>query len=89
MSVRVQKLLSFAVVDAVIFAMAMKKRKAEEMEVAEVFTAQECVTIQGVVTELSTVKCSKKNAKIKYFDGKLTDRKKTMRMVSFQPQQRS
>ena len=30
-----------------------------------------------------------KNAKIKYFDGKLTDGKKTMRMVSFQPQLRS
>ena len=34
------------------------------MEVAEVFTAQECVTIHGVVTELSPVKCRKKNAKI-------------------------
>ena len=89
MSVRVQKLLLFAVLDAVVFAMATKKRKAEEMEVAELFTAQECVTIHGVVTELSPVKCSKKNAKIKYFDEKLTDRKKTMRMVSFQLQQRS
>ena len=59
------------------------------MEVAEVFTAQECVTIHSVVTKLSPVKCSKKNAKIKYFDGKLTDGKKTMRMVSFQPQLRS
>ena len=59
------------------------------MEVAEVFTAQECVTIHSVVTKLSPVKCGKKNAKIKYFDGKLTDGKKTMRMVSFQLQLRS
>ena len=63
MSVRVQKLLLFAVVDAVVFAMVMKKCKAEEMEVADVFIAQECVTIHGVVTELSSVKCSKKMPK--------------------------
>ena len=47
------------------------------------------MTIHGVVTELSPVKCSKNNAKIKYFAGNLTDGKKTMRMVSFQLQLRS
>ena len=55
--------------------MATKKRKAEEMEVAEVFTPQECVTIHDVVTEVSPFKCRKKNDKIKYFAGKLTDGK--------------
>ena len=38
MSLTVQKLLLFSVLDAVVFAMATKKCKAEEMEVAEVFT---------------------------------------------------
>ena len=47
------------------------------------------MTIHGVVTELSPVKCNKNNVKIKYFAGNLTDRKKTMWMVSFQPQLRS
>ena len=60
MSLTVQKLLLFSVLDAVIFTMVTKKCKAEEMEVTEVFTPQECVTIHGVVTELSPVKCSKK-----------------------------
>ena len=41
-------------------------------------------SIHGVVTELSPIKCSKKNAKVKYFAGKLTDGKKMMRIVSFQ-----
>lgn len=86
MSLTVQKLLLFSVLDAVIFTMVTKKCKAEEMEVTEVFTPQECVTIHGVVTELSPVKCSKKK---EYFAGKPTDGKTTMQMVSFQPQLRS
>ena len=66
-SLRVQKLL-FSVLDTVVFAMATKKHKAEEMEVAEVFTPQcdtMCVIIHGVVTELSPVKCSKKKCQNK------------------------
>ena len=46
-------------------------------------------SLHCVVTKLSPVKCSKKNAKIKYFAGKPTDGKSIMQMVSFQPQLRS
>ena len=87
MSLTVQKVLLCSVLEAGIFTMVTKKCKAEEMEVTEVFTPQECVTIHSVVTELSPVKCSKK--KNEYFAGKPTDGKTTMQMVSFQPQLRS
>ncbi len=46
------------------------------------------VNIHGVVTQLSPVKVSRTSKK-KYFDGKLTDGKKTMRIVSFEPELRS
>ena len=55
MSPTAQKSLLFSVLHAVVFTMATKKRKAEEMKVAEVFAPQECVTIHGVVTELSPI----------------------------------
>ena len=45
-------------------------------------------TVHGVLTELSPVKVSKKNSQVQYFTGKITDGKKTMRMVSFDPKLR-
>ena len=66
--------------DAVVFAIATKKRKAKEMEVAEVLTPQECVNYHQ---SSAAKKCQNKILCWK------TDRKKTMRMVSFQPQLRS
>ena len=62
----------------------MAKRKLEQdFDVSEVDAPCSDVNIHGVVTELSPVKVSRKN--VKYFDGKLSDGKKSMRIVSFEP----
>ena len=45
--------------------------------------AHQGVTVHGVMTELSPVKVSRKNEKIKYFSGKLSDGKKAVRVISF------
>lgn len=43
------------------------------------------MTVHGVVTELSPVVCGKKNAEVGYFTSKLTDSKKMIRLISFEP----
>ena len=64
----------------------MAKRKLEQdFDVSEVDGTYSDVNIHGVITDLSPVKVSRKSDKIRYFDGKLTDGKKTMRIVSFEP----
>ena len=68
------------------------KRKAyedEELEPSEIYCAKERVTIRGVVTEVSPVKESRKNPNTKYFTGKISDGKKTMRAISFDPKLRN
>lgn len=60
----------------------MAKRKFDEFDVSEIKTS-DCATIHGVVTELSPVKCSKKD--VKYFDGRISDGVKVARLVSFDP----
>ena len=42
-----------------------------------------------VVDELSPVKTSSKNRSVKYFDGRFSDGKKTVRLVSFDPNLRN
>ncbi len=42
----------------------------------------------GVVTEVSPVKSSGKNVDLKYFNGKLCNGKKAIRLVSFESQLR-
>ena len=43
----------------------------------------------GVVTELSPVKVSKRNSSVRYFDSKMSDGHKSVRVVSFDPSLRS
>ena len=63
----------------------MAKRKIEEVniDVSDVVTTLDNAKVHGVVTELSPVKLSRKNQK--YFSGKRTDGKKTIRVLSFEP----
>ena len=60
MSLAAQKSL-FLVLHAVVFRYGYQKVQGRKMQVAIVSAPQECVTIHGVVTELSPVKCRKKN----------------------------
>ena len=59
MSLAAQKSL-FLVVHAVVFRYGYQKVQGRKMQVTIVSAPQECVTIHGVVTELSPVKCRKK-----------------------------
>ena len=69
--------------------MASRKRKAEDVwEVSDVEESGSA-TVHGVVSEVSPVKVSRKNSSVRYFDGKLTDGKKTVRMICFEPSLRS
>lgn len=62
-----------------------RKRKAKDvdLDLNEVSVATDHVTIFGVMTELPPVKCSSRSSQLKYFTGKVSNGKKTMRVVSF------
>ena len=63
------------------------KRKSEEWDVSEI---QECTSaeVHFVVSELSPIKESRKNKKVKYFDLRVTDGK-VARAISFEPSLRA
>lgn len=63
----------------------MAKRKIEEVDlgVSEITTASDNAKIYGIVTELSPIKMSQKNQK--YFSGRLSDGKKSVRVLCFEP----
>lgn len=63
----------------------MAKRSLAEYEVSEAVNKSDAAVIHGVVTELSPIKTSKKNTKVKYFTGMMSDSRKAVRMVSFDP----
>lgn len=65
--------------------MAAKRRLELDFDVSEVKYPTSDVNVHGIVTELSPVKKSRQNEKVQYFDGKLSDGKKTLRIVSFEP----
>ena len=54
-------------------------------DVSELDSPCSQVDINGIVTQLSPVKKSRTNDRVRYFDGKLSDGKKTLRVVSFEP----
>ena len=65
--------------------MALKRRL--EFDVSE---AKECgsAVVHSVVVEVSPVKKSKKDEKVKYFRGQISNGKESVRVISFQPKLR-
>ncbi len=59
-----------------------KKRKVDEWDVSDM---EQCSseTVHVIVTELSPVKVSRKNTSVRYFDGRMSDRRKRVRVISF------
>ena len=41
--------------------------------------------VHDIVTQMSPVKVSKRNSSIRYFDGKISDGQKSIRLASFDP----
>ena len=64
----------------------MAKRKLE-LDVSDIDTTKVCrgATVHGIVTELSPVKISKNDNRYHYFHGQISDGKKSLRLVSFDP----
>ncbi len=66
-----------------------QKQKCAEMEVSEMEESN-TATMHGMfIGAVSPVKCSRTKAEVKYFEGQLSDGKKTVRMVSFEPKLRA
>ncbi len=65
-----------------------KKRKVDEWDVSDM---EQCSsgTVHGIVTELSPVKVSRKNTSVRYFDGRISDRRNSVRVIFFEPALRS
>ena len=63
------------------------KRKLKYFEVSEAKESSNAV-VNGMVTELSPVKKSKKDESVKYFTGEVCDGKGSLRVICFQPQLR-
>lgn len=61
-----------------------RKRKQDDWDVSDIEESQ-TATVHGVVTHLSPLKTSRKNAGVRYFDGKISDGKRSVRMISFEP----
>ncbi len=60
-----------------------RKRSENEWDVSEIEECQSA-TVHSVVTQLSPVKTSRKNSSVRYFDGRMSDGKKSVRVV-FRP----
>ena len=56
--------------------MAGRKRKLDEWDVSEM-EESEGATVHGVFTELSSVKVSRRNASVRYYDGRMADGQKS------------
>ena len=63
------------------------KRKLEYFDVSEAKESSNAV-VDGVVTDLSPVKKSKKDDSVKYFSSEVSDGKTRLRVICFQPQLR-
>ena len=64
--------------------MAGNSKREEFDDVSSITHETHSAIVHGRVIELSPVKTSRKNQKVKYFDCKLTDGKEVCRMVSFE-----
>lgn len=64
--------------------MAKRNLTIAEFDASQVCKARKAI-VHGVVTRLSPVKNSKRDEKVKYFDGQIADDKGSVRLVSFSP----
>ena len=56
------------------------------MEVSDIKPSSSSVAVHGIVVgEVLPIKASRKNCETKYFEGKLTDGRKTVWVLSFDP----
>ncbi len=64
-----------------------RKRSENEWDVSEI---KECpnATVHGVVTQLSPVKTSRKNSSVRYLDRRMSNGKKSVRVVCLDPTKR-
>ena len=60
------------------------KRKFEEFEVGDVRDCGSAI-VHGVVTDLSPVRKSKRDEKVRFFSGQICDSKSSVGVVSFEP----
>ena len=58
-------------------------------DVSDIHEEYRNATVHGVVLQLSPTKVSKKNLRTKFFDGKISDGKRTTRVISFTPHLRT
>jgi len=59
-----------------------------ELEVSEIQPSSLANVHRVFVGSLSPIKASRKNNKVKYFEGQLSDGRKTVRVISFEPKLR-
>ena len=65
--------------------MATPKRRKLEFDISEIREVSPQAVVRGVITELSPIRDSPSATPVKYFNGKITDGRKTIRLVSFGP----
>lgn len=65
--------------------MSSPKKMRVDLNVSDVDDEYESATVHGIMTEVSPVKSSSSNPKVKYFTGKMSDGSKTVRVISFDP----
>ena len=64
-----------------------KRRKLEldHLDGSDIKAVLPQAIVRGVITELSPIRDSRSATPVKYFNGKITDGRKTIRLVSFGP----
>ena len=61
-----------------------KKRKEDTWDVSNIEESF-AATVSGLITQVSPIKNSKKNANVRYFNGRISDGKQTARIICFDP----
>lgn len=67
----------------------MKRDRPDDWNISDIEAASTAANVHGIVTELSPIKVSRRDDNIKYFDARITNGRKTLRMVAFDPTLRS
>jgi hypothetical protein len=66
-----------------------KRPRDDEFDVSEIPSPKKEANVYGIVVDVSPVKKSNKNPNIQYFDGQVSDGKKTVRVVCFDTKKKS